>query len=138
MSDLLNFTDKGDEFGQLIVIENNHEIPFAIQRVFYIYGTSESFVRGRHANRKSQFVLICLQGSVKIGLFNGRDAEVVTLNRPDQGLLIKSMIWKDMYEFSPDAMVLVLSDKMYDDTEYIRDLDAYKVEMGARDESKSQ
>ncbi|MBP5428145.1 MAG: FdtA/QdtA family cupin domain-containing protein [Clostridia bacterium] len=117
---LFEFTERGDERGQLVVVEALKDIPFEIKRIFYIYGANEDTVRGRHANKKSDFVFINLAGSCKIRLYDGTEEYVVTLDRPNVGLYVPKLVWKDMYDFSSDAVLLTLSDEYYDPTEYIR------------------
>ena len=122
---VIEFKDLGDERGKLVVIEGNESIPFAIQRVFYIYGSDSTVVRGQHANRESEFVLINVAGQSKVRITDGREEFVVELNRPMMGVYIPKMVWKDMYDFSPDSVLLVLASTHYDGSEYIRDFDKY-------------
>ncbi|MDE6815168.1 MAG: FdtA/QdtA family cupin domain-containing protein [Lachnospiraceae bacterium] len=126
---LLHFADLGDERGRLVVIEGGIAIPFEIQRVFYIYESDASVVRGQHANRKSEFVLINVAGESKVRITDGSDEAVVELNRPMTGVYIPRMIWKDMYDFSEDSVLLVLANTHYDETEYIRDYEEYLKEV---------
>lgn len=128
---VLNFADLGDERGKLVVVEGEQHIPFAIQRVFYIYGSDSEVVRGQHANRESEFVLINVGGTSKVRVDNGHSEAVIELNKPMMGLYIPTMVWKDMYDFSEDSILLVLASTHYDGKEYIRDYEEYKKEMGA-------
>ncbi len=123
---VLNFEEKGDERGRLVIVEGGQDIPFEIKRVFYIYGSDPDVVRGRHANRRSQFVLINVAGTSKVRVIDRRGNEmIVHLNRPHTGIYLPAMVWKDMYDFSPDSVLLVLSSEHYDPDEYIRDYDEY-------------
>ena len=122
---VLEFKDLGDERGKLVVIEGNDSIPFDIKRVFYIYGSDESVVRGQHANRESEFVLINVAGTSKVRITDGKEEMIVELDRPMMGVYIPKMIWKDMYDFSPDSVLLVLASTHYDGSEYIRDYQKY-------------
>lgn len=123
---MLNFNERGDERGHLVVVEGNKEIPFDIKRVFYIYGSDSKVVRGQHANKKSEFVLINVAGSSKVKVKDGLGNEAVfCLNRPHTGIFIPQMVWKDMYDFSEDSVLLCLSSEHYDSEEYIRDYDEY-------------
>ena len=126
---VLNFGDLGDERGKLVVVEGNRDIPFDIQRVFYIYGSDSEVVRGQHANRQSEFVLINVSGTSKVRIDNGYSEAIVELDKPMMGLYIPTMVWKDMYDFSEDSILLVLASTHYDGTEYIRDYEAYKKEI---------
>ena len=101
---ILQFADLGDERGKLVVIEGGQEIPFNIKRVFYIYESDSKVVRGRHANRESEFVLINVAGQSKVRITDGKDEFIVKLNKPMMGIYIPKMIWKDMYDFSKDSV----------------------------------
>lgn len=127
---ILEFPDLGDERGNLVVVEGEQQIPFAINRVFYIYGSDDTVVRGQHANRKSEFVLINVSGTSKVRVDDGKEEYVVELNRPRMGLYLPAMLWKDMYDFSADSVLLVLTNTHYDASEYIRDYDEYLKEIG--------
>lgn len=127
---VLTFRELGDERGNLVAIEGNQDIPFEIERVFYLYGTDGTMVRGRHANRNSQFVLINVAGSSKVKVDDGLGhIQVVNLDKPRLGLYLPQMVWKEMYDFSQDSVILVLSDQHYDSTEYIRDYDQFRKEV---------
>ena len=125
----LQFADLGDERGKLVVAEGEIDIPFKIERVFYIYGSDDTVVRGQHANRNSEFVLINVAGSSKVMITDGSNREIVDLNRPMEGVYIPKMIWKEMYDFSPDSVLLVLASTHYDGSEYIRDFEEYLKEI---------
>lgn len=127
---ILEFKDLGDERGKLVVVEEKKDIPFEIKRVFYIYGSDPDIVRGQHANRDSQFVLINVAGQSKVRLDNGSEDIIIELNRPHMGLYIPTMMWKDMYDFSEDSVLLVLTNTLYDGREYIRDYQKYLKEIG--------
>ena len=127
---ILEFGDLGDERGKLVVVEGAMDIPFEIKRVFYIYGSDSSIIRGQHANRNSEFVLINVSGSSKVRVDNGFEEEIIELNRPRMGLYLPTMVWKDMYDFSEDSVLLVLANTHYDAKEYIRDYDEYLKEVG--------
>ena len=127
---ILEFGDLGDERGKLVVVEGAQDIPFDIQRVFYIYGSDSEVVRGQHANRNSEFVLINVSGSSKVRVDNGFEEEIIELNRPRMGLYLPTMVWKDMYDFSEDSVLLVLANTHYDGHEYIRDYDEFIKEVG--------
>ena len=127
---ILEFGDLGDERGKLVVVEGNQDIPFDIKRVFYIYGSDSEVVRGQHANRNSEFVLINVSGTSKVRVDNGFEEDSIELNRPRMGLYLPTMLWKDMYDFSEDSVLLVLANTHYDGSEYIRDYDEYLKEVG--------
>ena len=122
---VINFADLGDERGKLVVIEGSQDIPFDIKRVFYIYGSDKTVVRGEHANQESEFVLINVAGKSKVRITDGNEEIIVELNKPMMGVYIPKMIWKDMYDFSSDSVLLVLASTHYDGREYIRKYDDY-------------
>ena len=130
MCPILRFGDLGDERGKLVVIESAQAIPFDVKRVFYIYDSDSTVVRGQHANRESEFVLINVAGKSKVRITDGAEELIVELNKPMMGVYIPKMIWKDMYDFSSDSVLLVLASTHYDGNEYIRDYDEYLKEMG--------
>ena len=119
------FKVKGDERGQMIVIEGGVDIPFEIKRMFYIYGSDTSVIRGQHANRESEFILINVHGTSKVKLRDGEEEQGVLLDKPMKGVYIPKMIWKDMYDFSEDSVLLVLASTHYSEKEYVRDYDSY-------------
>ncbi len=119
---ILEFPQHGDERGHLVIVEGLKDIPFEIKRIFYIYGTEKNVVRGQHANRKSRFVLINVKGSSKVKIKDGQGNEAVfSLNRPHTGIYLPNMVWKEMYDFSEDSVLLCLASEYYDSQEYIRD-----------------
>lgn len=130
---MLEFKETGDDRGHLVVVEGNMDIPFDIKRIFYIYGSNPNVIRGQHANRKSEFVLINVAGTSKVRVLNACGQEsVYVLDRPNIGLYLPKMIWKEMYDFSQDSVLLVLASEHYDPSEYIKDYDEYKKEVCLR------
>ena len=95
-----------------------------------MYGSDPDIVRGQHANRESEFVLINVGGTSKVKVDNGFETDVIELNKPRMGLYIPTMMWKDMYDFSEDSILLVLASTHYDGNEYIRDYDEFLKEVG--------
>ena len=127
---MLELPEHGDERGNLVIAEGEKDVPFKIQRVFYIYGTKGDWVRGKHANRRSQFVLINVAGTSKVRVRDGEGNEAIfCLNRPRTGVYLPSMVWKEMYDFSEDSVLLCLASEHYDAEEYIRDYDEYVKEI---------
>ena len=114
----------------LVIVEGEKDIPFAIKRAFYIYGSDREVVRGQHANRESEFVLINVAGTSKVKVKDGEGNEAIfCLNRPHTGIYLPTMVWKDMYDFSEDSVLLVLASTHYDANEYIRDYDEFVKEI---------
>ena len=126
---VLYFKDLGDERGKLVVIEGGMSIPFDIKRVFYIYGSDATVVRGQHANRESEFVLVNVAGRSKIRITDGREEFIIELDKPMMGVFIPKMIWQDTSDSSSASVVLSLSSTHYDDKEYIRNYEEYLEEM---------
>lgn len=123
---MLEFQEKGDKRGRLVIVEGMKDIPFDIKRIFYIYGTQKDVVRGQHANLRSEFVLINVAGKSKVRVKDGKGNEgIFSLNRPHTGIYLPNMVWKDMYDFSEDSVLLVLASEHYDAEEYIRDYDKF-------------
>ncbi|MGM9834531.1 MAG: sugar 3,4-ketoisomerase [Bacilli bacterium] len=121
----IDFMSHGDDRGQLVAIEEHKDIPFAIKRVYYIYDTLKDVVRGYHAHKCLKQVLICVHGSCKIKLDDGYSQEIVVLDKPYEGLYLESSIWREMFDFSSDAVLLVLASEPYDENDYIRNYDDF-------------
>lgn len=122
---MIQFQAHGDNRGQLIAIEEMKEIPFPIRRVYYMYKTVPDAVRGKHAHRTLQQVLICTSGSCKVLLDDGTEKQTVLLDKPWEGLYISNVLWREMYDFSPDAVLMVLASDWYDEKDYIRNYDDF-------------
>lgn len=120
-----------DDSGGLIEIEGMKDIPFEIKRVFYIFGKDNvGTVRGKHSNRKSEFVLFNVKGRSKVKTIDENLNEVVyELNEPNQAVYLPRMVWKEMYDFTEDSVLMVLTNEYYDASEYIRDFAAFAAEM---------
>lgn len=120
------FSSIGDSRGYLVVCDGDKDIPFLPVRIFYIYGTRSDIVRGNHANYKSEFVLINIAGRCKIKVKDGYNgSKIYELNLPNTGIYLPKMIWKEMYDFSKDSILLCLASEHYDSNEYIKDFDEY-------------
>lgn len=123
----IDFQRLGDGRGDLVALEIGMEkaVPFDIKRVYYIYRTAEGVSRGFHAHKQLKQVAICVSGSCRMVLDNGRAREEVLLNNPAKGLLIESMTWREMHDFSGDCVLLVLASEHYSEADYIRDYDIF-------------
>ncbi len=117
----VSFKPLGDERGSLIALEGNKSVPFDIKRVYYIFGTKEGVSRGFHAHRNLKQVAVCVTGSCRFILDNGKQREEVALDKSTTGLLIDDLTWREMYDFSPDCVLMVLASEYYDESDYIRD-----------------
>lgn len=122
---IIDFSKHGDDRGMLIALEKSKEIPFDIKRVYYMYDTKPGVRRGFHAHKSLKQILICIHGSCKIHLDNGKEIEEVTLDKPYQGLMMPDNTWREMYDFSSDAVLMVLASEVYDESDYIRDYNKF-------------
>lgn len=121
-----NFPLRGaeDNRGYLVAVEGGKEIPFDIKRVYYIFGTKPRVTRGEHAHKTLRQILIAVSGQCRLVLDDGKEKTEVWLSRPEQGLFVDRMVWREMTDFSSDCVLLVLADQQYDADDYIRN---YKV-----------
>ena len=119
------FQQHGDERGMLVALEELKDIPFEIKRVYYMYDTKENVHRGFHAHKSLEQILICIHGSCKILMDNGIEKKVVSLEKPYEGLYIANDIWREMYDFSSDAVLMVLASDFYKEEDYIRDYEEF-------------
>lgn len=117
---IVSFPPLGDDRGSLVAIESLKTVPFEIKRVYYIFGTKKNVSRGFHAHRNIKQVLVCVTGSCRLVVDDGNNREEVLLNSPTKGLLIKNFIWREMYDFSSDCVLLVLASEYYIENDYIR------------------
>lgn len=121
----IDFQEHGDWRGQLVALEENKNIPFAIKRVYFMYDTKDGVVRGKHSHRKLRQVLFCVSGACTIRLDNGYEKIDVRLEYPARGLFIGPNTWREMYDFTPDAVLMVLASEYYDESDYIRNYDTF-------------
>ena len=122
----INFKIHGDDRGSLISIEHNIDIPFSVNRTYYIYNTAQSISRGFHAHKKLKQVLIAVSGSVTILCEYKHKKEFYQLNSPEKGLYINGIVWREMHNFSSDCVLLVLASEHYDESDYIRSYNEFK------------
>lgn len=112
---------KSDDRGDLVFLEAQKHLPFAIQRLFFIFNTQPTAPRGFHAHKRNRLALVCLNGSVVVKLDDGSNVDQVSLNRPDRLLIIEPTIWHSLEQFTPGTMVLACASEVYDEDDYIRD-----------------
>lgn len=122
------FPTHQDQRGSLVVVEGEKDVPFPIARLFYIYGGGNE-VRGCHANRESEFVLVNVSGSCKLRVHDGTKEHEFVLDQPNEGIYLPKMTWKEMYDFSKDAVLLCIASTPYLAEEYIRDKEKFLKEM---------
>lgn len=121
----IRFPEHGDDRGQLVAVEEFKDIPFEIKRIYYIYDTLSNVIRGRHAHINLQQILICVHGSCKIMLDDGKDKVIVSLDKPNEGIFVSNNTWREMFDFSSDAVLLVLASELYDENDYIRNYEKF-------------
>ncbi|UPQ88117.1 sugar 3,4-ketoisomerase [Vibrio sinaloensis] len=126
----IKFDEIGDERGSLVALESTKNIPFAIQRVYYLFGLRGDIPRGFHAHRQLKQLAICVSGRCEILMDNGIEKKTVTLESPSSGLLIDRMQWHEMMNFSSDCVLLVLASDVYLESDYIRDYNVFLEELG--------
>ncbi|WP_339804533.1 FdtA/QdtA family cupin domain-containing protein [Paenibacillus sp. FSL R5-0744] len=124
-SGVIELKELGDERGLLTVIEEKKTVPFEVKRIFYIFKTVPDVRRGFHAHYKTRQALICVSGSCKVHLDNSKRKEEVILDKPSKMLILEPNDWHEMYEFSPDCVLLVLASHLYDAEDYIRDYNEF-------------
>ena len=118
---IIQFTPLGDSRGSLVALEANKSIPFDIKRVYYIFATNMGVSRGYHAHRNLKQVAVCVTGSCRFILDDGFERQEVVLDSSTKGLLIEGLIWREMHDFTPDCVLMVLASDYYDEDDYIRD-----------------
>jgi dTDP-4-dehydrorhamnose 3,5-epimerase-like enzyme len=123
---IIDLQTHGDDRGALISLEEYNNIPFSVKRVYYIFDTKIGVRRGFHAHKSLKQVAIAVRGSCKFSLDDGNGREDVTLDDPAKGLLIESCVWREMYDFSDDCVLMVLADALYDEDDYLRDYSEFK------------
>jgi dTDP-4-dehydrorhamnose 3,5-epimerase len=121
---LVSLKAHSDDRGLLVAIEGTRDVPFNIDRVYFIK-SGNGLPRGFHAHKALQQLMICVQGSCRIVLDDGAVRSEFVLNRPDQGLFVDRLTWREMHDFSPDAVLLVIASERFDEEDYIRDYDDF-------------
>lgn len=117
---LIDLPDLGDDRGGLVAIESNQSVPFEVKRLYYIFNTTDR-PRGFHAHIELKQLAICLKGSCRFILDDGKSKEEILLDTPLQGLYIDGVIWREMHDFSEDCVLLVLASEHFSEADYIRD-----------------
>ena len=129
---LINLPTHVDSRGSLTAIEQWSDIPFEIQRIYYLHGSPSNTLRGVHAHRTLQQVLIALHGTFVASFDNGFEKDTYLLNSPTIGVLIRGPVWRELSEFSSDAVCLVLASLPYDPHDYIYDYGTFLEFVDAR------
>lgn len=124
--------------GYLTSLEGNKNISFDIKRVYYTYDVPRDIKRGFHAHKNLEQVLICVSGSVKVKCFDGKEEKIYSLNKPNEGLYIGPMVWREIYDYSENTVLMVLASELYNEDDYIRDyyefIKLYNLGLNLKDE----
>lgn len=112
--------------GNLAVLEND-TVPFAFKRVYYLYDVPSNAYRGGHAHKEQREFLIALSGSFEVVLDDGFETQRIMLNKPNKGLFIPTMMWRELDNFSSGSVCLVLASDTFDEADYIREYDKFKL-----------
>lgn len=115
--------------GYLSYLEGNNHIPFSIKRIYYIYDVINNAVRGRHTHRQTKQVLFCLRGSITIILDNGKEKEAITLDEPNKGIFLDTMMWHEMVAFKKNTLLLVIASENFEEKDYIRNYEEFLQEV---------
>lgn len=121
----IDFPPLGDERGSLVALEAGKTVPFAIKRVYYIFGTKQGVARGFHAHKNLKQIAVCVTGKCRMILDDGKTRQEAWLESPTKGLFIDDLVWREMYDFSEDCVLLVLASEHYDEADYIRNYDEF-------------
>lgn len=126
---LVNWVDlptRGDGRGSLVAIEAEQNIPFKVNRVYYIFGTGAGVSRGFHAHLALKQLLVCVSGKCRLVLDDGTTRETLWLDSPTKGILIEGLVWREMHDFSSDCVLLVLASEHYNEADYVRNYDEFQ------------
>lgn len=121
----ISFTPIVDSRGSLIAIEEP-TIGFTVKRIYYIYGANSATRRGYHAHLNLKQFFICISGSCKIQFEEDSDVKVINFNSNDKGVYVEGIVWREIYDFSNDCILLVLASEVYNEEDYIRDYKDFK------------
>lgn len=112
--------------GNITIVEGGENIPFNIQRIYYLYDIPGGESRGGHAHKELHQLIVAASGSFEVMLDDGTSKKIIRLNRPNYGLLIVPGIWRELFEFSSGSICMVLASHKYDENDYIRDYNLFK------------
>lgn len=113
--------------GNITIVEGNKNVPFDVKRIYYLYDIPGGEDRGGHAHKELRQLIVAASGSFNVLLDDGLNKKVVTLNRPDYGLLVVPGIWRELMEFSSGAICMVLASEIYKENDYLRDYNSFKM-----------
>jgi dTDP-4-dehydrorhamnose 3,5-epimerase-like enzyme len=124
---IINLPKILDKRGNLSFFENNNQIPFEIKRTYWIYDVPGGEARGGHAYRENEEFIVALSGSFDVVLDDGQEKTVYSLNRSYYGLYVPKMYWREMNNFSTNSLALIVSCAEYNESDYIREYDEFRV-----------
>ena len=133
--EIITLRVRGDERGSLIALEQNDEIPFDIRRIYYLFDTKADVLRGCHAHKTLKQLLICVSGSCKLSLDNGVVREEIYLSAPDRGVFLYGFVWRELFEFSKDCVLVVVANQHYDERDYVRDYSEFRQQVNTMKEN---
>ena len=122
---LIEFNSLGDKRGELFSIEANRNLPFDIKRIYYMYGMNSELPRGFHAHKELKQLAICITGSCRFIMDDGRNRDEIILSSPNKGIIIDNLVWHEMHDFSEDCVLMVVANDVYDEMDYIRDYEYF-------------
>lgn len=108
---------------EMVSIESSKDIPFDIKRIYYIFNATDT--RGKHAHINLKQMLVCISGSCTVKLDTGHETQTILLNNPTEGILVEGLVWREMFDFTPGAVLLVFANELYDEADYIRDYEEF-------------
>lgn len=118
--------------GSIVIAQGERDVPFPIRRVYFLHGVPARQARGAHAHKRLTQIAVCAKGRCRFHLDNGRETADVVLSSPHEGIVLRPMLWREMSEFSPDCVLLVLASDYYDESDYIRSYEEFKRDVAAR------
>ena len=122
---LIELSQISNKTGKITIAEADHNIPFLIKRVYFLHEIGENNVRGNHAHKELEQVIVAIAGSFTINIDDGKNYKEINLESPSQGLYLCPGIWRKIYNFSKDAICMVMCSEIYDELDYIRNYDSF-------------
>ncbi|WP_408098756.1 sugar 3,4-ketoisomerase [Peredibacter sp. HCB2-198] len=124
--EIIDLNAISDERGALVALESFKNVPFEIKRIYYLTNLKPELPRGFHAHKKLQQIIVCMSGSFDLILDDGKDKQIIHLDSPFKGVLIKSLIWREMHNFSNGCVLMTIASDFYDESDYIRSYEDFK------------
>lgn len=129
---IIDFQQHTQGQGKLVAIEEGKEIPFDIKRIYYIYGCSTGERRGFHAHKNLKQLIFAIHGQCKVDFEDGKNKETILLDHPCKAIYIDRPLWREIYDFSSDCVLMVLASEIYLESDYIRDYEEFLCYVGRR------